>query len=152
MLARSSKFFVVAPLGMVILSLGCIGDSVSEIIVDLPEIEEYQPPVPENTLVISVTTDRSRDLGFTVYAGKELDPESRFEAQTKNELTELIACHIENMTASNPALDTVLIECDGNVRGGDVEIVKSGVCQSSGQSTRKLFLGIRDEAKITDDN
>ena len=75
-----------------------------------------------------------------------------FEAQTKNELTELIACHIENMTASNPALDTVLIECDGNVRGGDFEIVKSGVCQSSGQSTRKLFLGIRDEAKITDDN
>ena len=111
-----------------------------------------QPAVPENTLVISVTTARNQDFRFTVYAGKELNPESWFDAKAKNELTDLIASHIENMTTSNPALDTVLIEWDGNVRVGDVAMVKSGLNQSSGQSTRKLYVGVRDGAKIADDN
>lgn len=149
---RSSVFFAASTLVMIILSPGCIGDSAPEIIVDLPQIGEYRPTVPETTLVISVTTTRNQNLGFSVYAGIELKLESRFDAETEDELTDLIASHIENMTASNPALDTVLIECDGNVRSGDVETVKSGVYRSAGQSSRKLYVGIREDAKITDDN
>ncbi len=144
MLVRSTMFFFATPFAMAIFSLGCTGDSAPEPILDLPEVEKYEPPETEKTLVISVITAQDQELGFAVYAGNELNPESRFDAETEDELKALIASHIEFMTASNPALDTVLIECDGNVRSGDIETVKSGVNQSAGQSARKLFVRIQD--------
>ena len=154
MLARYSIYYFAAALAIALLSQGCIEP---EAVVEVPEVKASEQFTSENTLFFLVVNAQNDNFRFTVYAGDKLDPDLRFDAQTETELTKLITSHVDDMTNINPSLDTVLIDCDGSLKTGEVELVKSGVNQSTSQSIQKVFIKIRDDetrddVDNTDDN
>ena len=151
MLAHFSTLLLAVVLVTAMLSQGCIDGSDPEVTIELPEAA-FEPPTPEKTLVFSVTAAPHQDFKFTVYNGRELNPESRLDAGTEAELRDLITLHIYDMIEKNPALDTVLIECEGSVRTGEVELVKSGVSQAGSSVVKKIYVGILEEAEVADDD
>ena len=152
MLARCSVHIVTVILSILILSLGCAEpDDPLDATVELPTAA-VGPVDPESTITILVIDAPNQEFNFTVYAGKEQNPELRLDAQTEDELAELITAYVENTSAANPALDTVLIESDGGLRTGDIEFIKSAIQRSVGRHNHRLYVGIREEGEIADDN
>ena len=123
-----------------------VSESTPEIVIDLPKTR-YEPPVPEKTIVFSIVTAADQKLGFAVYSGRKLESDLRLIAADKSEMIDLIVSHIAELRASAPNLDTVLIECDGNLPVGDVETIKAGVQQAGEDSSLKLYFGIRDNVE-----
>ena len=151
MLAHFSTLLFAAVLVTAMLSQGCIDGSDPEVTIELPEAS-FEPLIPEKSLVFSARSAPHRNFEFTVYKGRELNPESRLDAGTEDELRDLITLHIYNMIETNPALDTVLIECEGSLRTGEVELIKSGVSQAGDSVIKKVYVGISEEAEVADDD
>lgn len=124
--------------------------SSSEPTVSLPEIKAYEPPVEDKSFILTVVPADGDVFGFAVYLGKEITPATRLDAASKGALIKQIASRIENGMTENPSLDTILLNCHGKVRTGDVELIKSAFRDLKLKSTPKIYVGILEDELAAD--
>ena len=140
MLSLNSLFFAVGIFAVLIRVIVCAEPVV---VVDLAKAD-LSPLDPENTLVFRVTAAPNEVVDFSVYVGLKVSDESRVPAISEDELADHICDAVDDELTADSDLDAVLIECDGSIKTGDLEFVKSAVARSAATSSLRVFVRVRD--------
>ena len=122
---------------------GCTSEAVPEIEIELPTAT-YGVPEEENSIVMTVVKSDQHSLGFAVHLGAETTSQTRLVADTQDELAQHLQSHIDARMNLDPNLKAVVIECQRDVRTGDVEMIKSAVSNSLAAETLQLYVSIRE--------
>lgn len=114
--------------------------------VDLPPAS-FGESVQDKECVVLIVAKAESGVKTNFYAGRSKTSEFEIMATEPEEIEDAIGSFVQDELSAHPELSSILIKAEGNVRVGDVELAKRGVARSELAETRKLFAGIKEEAK-----
>lgn len=112
--------------------------------VDLPKASFGLSVQDKECVVLIVALDES-GKSANVFAGRSKDPELTIQGADPETIEEGIGNYVQEQLSAHPELTSILIKAEGNVRVGDVEMVKRGVAKAELSASRKIFAGIKEE-------
>ena len=116
----------------------------AQIPVTMPKATSASTIAEENCVVLVVTTD-SPGGEAKIFKGQSADSSTMVTAQSTIDKEAEIGEYVENEISNRPTVDAILIKGDGNVRAGDIEMIKRGVASSDLALTRRVFFGVEEE-------
>ncbi len=106
-------------------------------------IKPYTPPVHENSIIVSIAHRPDHPLGFSIVVGSNLKDVLSLETNNKDDLAEQVVTAMKSMLAKNPHIDTVIFECDGELKQRDVEWTK----RLTNPFALKTYISVSAESK-----
>ena len=116
----------------------------AQIPVTMPKASSGATIAEENCVVIVVTTETAGGEA-QIYKGQAVDKSSLVNSESASDREAEIAEYVENEISNRPTVEAILIKGDGNVRAGDIELIKRGIASSDLALNRRVFFGVEEE-------
>lgn len=116
----------------------------AQIPVAMPKASSGATIAEENCVILVVTTDTAGG-DAKIYKGQAADQSSLVTGDSVTDKEAEIAEFVENEISNRPTVEAILIKGDGNVRAGDIEMIKRGIASSDLALTRRVFFGVEEE-------
>lgn len=115
-----------------------------QVAVDLP-IAQYGESVPEKNCVVFVVTPGDQPGTAKIFKGRSTDEGNLIQGTEKIDIENEVTAYVEEQLSAEPQLQAVLIKAEGDVRHGNVELVRRGVSASSLAETRQIYVGVDEK-------
>ena len=116
----------------------------AQIPVSMPKASSGGAIAEENCVVLVVTTE-SAGGESKIYKGQSTDTSALVSAESVLDKEAEIGEFVENEISNRPTVEAILIKADGNVRAGDIELIKRGIAGSDLALNRRVFFGVEEE-------
>ena len=116
----------------------------AQIPVTMPKATSGATIAEENCVVLVVTTETPGGEA-KIYKGQTADSSALVSAESTLDREAEIGEFVENEISNRPTVEAILIKGDGNVRAGDIEMIKRGIAGSDLALTRRVFFGVEEE-------
>ena len=116
----------------------------AQIPVTMPKATSGATIAEENCVVLVVTTETAGGEA-KIYKGQTADLSALVSSDSTLDKEAEIGEFVENEISNRPTVEAILIKGDGNVRAGDIEMIKRGIASSDLALTRRVFFGVEEE-------
>lgn len=116
----------------------------AQIPVTMPKATSASTIAEENCVVLVVTTDAPGG-DAKIFKGQSADTSTMVTAESTMDKEAEIGEFVENEISNRPTVEAILIKADGNIRAGDIEMIKRGIASSDLALTRRVFFGVEEE-------
>ena len=108
--------------------LGCDVAREPKVIIEMPAKEFAPLPIDESRAVVICVVERNdRRLGISVHIGDDPDDKNEIHGKTFQELISILQSRIDEILVAKPQTDSILLNCDGSVKTGDIEKIRASL-------------------------
>lgn len=115
-----------------------------QVAVDLPTAKNGVS-IPEKNCVVFVVTPGDQPDTAKIYKGRSTADANLIQATEKVDIENEVTAYVEMTLSAEPQIQAILIKAEGDVRHGDVELVRRGISASTLAETRQIYAAV-DEA------
>ena len=116
-----------------------------QVAVDLPEARAGVA-IPEKNCVVFVVTPGDEPDTAKIYKGRSTEDSNLVQAVEKVDIENEVTAYVEERLSAEPQIQAILIKAEGEVRHGDVELVRRGISSSTLAENRQIYAAV-DEAQ-----
>ncbi len=112
--------------------------------VALPPAEQGESTPEKNCIVLVVTRSETDKNEVSVFKGRSKAPNTMVPIGDPIDMEADIATYVESEISSRPEVRVILIKAEGDVKTGQVELVKRGIAGSELAEDREIHIGVED--------
>lgn len=115
-----------------------------QVAVDLP-VAKYGESVPEKNCVVFVVTPGDEPDTAKIYKGRSTADANLIQATEKIDIENEVTGYVEIQLSAEPQIQAILIKAEGEVRHGNIELVRRGISSSSLAETRQIYVAVDEK-------